>query len=156
MHLCYSQPASLANRKKAMHNIGLRESLISSEICTERNSFLPSNKSCKSPLVMWKHIHSELSVLLRTRGHISQRIKCGTLGSLPGISVVMNQGTGLWLQHPDCGRENGETTVQPSLWRDSTADPWCLLGCMGNLLFSVFECGQILLSHWPRFSSPCP
>lgn len=110
-----------------IHDIGLTGSLISTEISTERNSFLPSNKSCKSPLVMWKHIHSEQNVLLCAWGHISPRINCGKLGRLPGISIVMNQG--LWLLHPESGRESGQARVPAAVTAQKAhCQP---LGCTG-------------------------
>lgn len=85
------QAASSANRKNVIYEIELMESLISSEISIERNTFRPSNKSCKSPLVMWKHIHLEQNVLLYTGGNHLQRINCGKLGRLPGFCIAMNQ-----------------------------------------------------------------
>lgn len=73
-----------------MHDIRLTESFISSEISTERNSFLPSNKSCKSPLVTCKRVHSEQNALLCARGRISQGLSFAMLGVSPGLSVAMD------------------------------------------------------------------
>lgn len=60
---------------------------------------------------MWKHIHSEQNVLVCTRGHISQRINCGTLYRLPGISIVMNQRAVLQLLHPEYGQKSSKAQV---------------------------------------------
>lgn len=76
-----------------------------------KEHFLPSNKSYKSPLVMWKHIHSVQNVLVCTGGNISRRINCGKLGRLPGFSVVMNQSTGLWLLQAEIRQESAKVQV---------------------------------------------
>lgn len=107
LYLYYSQAASLTKRKNVIHDIGLTESFISSEISTEKNSFLPSNKSCKSPSVMCRRTHSEQNVLLCPWGCISPRLSCAMLSPLPDLSAVMVLRAALGLPQPRTGWESG-------------------------------------------------